>query len=251
MVFLTQLVYVYTDEKGDYDMDFISSITRSKSLGEIAYEALRDSIISLKLKPGQTIFENEIANTFGISRTPVRDAFQRLIAEGLIEVLPQRTKKITTISVSKVKESGFVRLSLEKSVFKLVSKNWSDTGQYVVAEKQVKRILEEQNEAAEQQNVSQFLELDEAFHKVILQLSGNDTLLDVVYQMRGHLNRFRFLAMKELVLTKGLVDEHAELFHEVKHGNVKKVDALLERHLNNFDSEIPQLRELFPRYFSD
>lgn len=232
-------------------MDFSSSILPSKSLGEIAYEALRDSIISLKLEPGQTIFESEIANTFGISRTPIRDAFQQLIAEGLIEVLPQRTKKITPISVSKVKESGFVRLSLEKSAFRLVTQNWRKSDQHLLAEKQMKKILEEQTEAAEQQDVIQFLELDEAFHRVILQLAGNDTLLGVVYQMRGHLNRFRYLAMKELVLTKGLIEEHAELFHYLKRRDEAKVVELLEHHLDNFDSEIPQLRELFPEYFTD
>lgn len=232
-------------------MDFSSSIFPARSLGEIAYGKLRESIISLKLKPGQTIFESEIADTFGISRTPIRDAFQQLIAEGLIEVLPQRTKKITPISVLKVKESGFVRLSLEKSAFRLVAQNWSDKDQYLMAEKQIQRILAEQTEAAERQDVIQFLQLDEAFHKVILQLTGNDTLLGVVYQMRGHLNRFRYLSMKELVLTKGLISEHMDLFNNLKLGNEKRVIELLEEHLDKFDSEIPRLREVFPEYFTD
>ncbi|MCM3652595.1 GntR family transcriptional regulator [Metabacillus litoralis] len=232
-------------------MSFISSISTSKNLGEQAYETLRDSIITLQLEPGLTIFESEIAASLNISRTPIRDAFQFLISEGLIEVLPQRTKRIASISESKVKESGFVRLSLESSAFKLVARNWGDSEQHNIAEKQINRILHEQSEAAEQQDVVQFLQLDEAFHRCILQLAGNKTLLGVVYHMRGHLDRFRYLAMKELVLTKNLIHEHEELFASLKRQDEGKVEQLLEHHLGKFDLEIPRLREAFPDYFSD
>ena len=84
-------------------MSFNLSVSTSKNLGEQAYETLRDSIITLQLEPGQTIFESEIAPSLNISRTPIRDAFQYLISEGLVEVLPQRTKRIASISESKFK----------------------------------------------------------------------------------------------------------------------------------------------------
>ncbi|MFS0840305.1 GntR family transcriptional regulator [Paenibacillus sp. 1P03SA] len=229
----------------------VPRITSGKSLGEQAYEALRDSIVTLKLEPGQTIFESEIADTFKISRTPIRDAFQLLVTEHLIEVLPQRHKKIALISESKVKESSFVRLSLESSAFKLAAGGWDSSEKFVHAERQIGRILREQSEAAEHQDVVQFLQLDEAFHKCILELTGNTTLLEVVYHMRGHLNRLRYLAMKELVLTRKLVEEHLELFDSLKKNDETGTVRLLERHLGNLDHEIPQLREQFPHYFTD
>ncbi|SEG64644.1 GntR family transcriptional regulator [Paenibacillus sp. UNC499MF] len=229
----------------------VPRITSGKSLGEQAYDALRDSIITLKLEPGQTIFESEIADTFKISRTPIRDAFQLLVTEHLIEVLPQRHKKIARISESKVKESSFVRLSLESSAFKLAAGGWDSSEKFVHAERQIGRILREQSEAADHQDVVQFLQLDEAFHKCILELTGNATLLEVVYHMRGHLNRLRYLAMKELVLTEKLVEEHLELFDSLKKNDETGTVQLLERHLGNLDHEIPQLREQFPHYFTD
>ncbi|EGL20261.1 MULTISPECIES: GntR family transcriptional regulator [unclassified Paenibacillus] len=229
----------------------IPLITSGKSLGEQAYEALRDSIITLKLEPGQPIFESEIADTFQISRTPIRDAFQLLVTEHLIEVLPQRHKKIARISESKVKESSFVRLSLESSAFKLAAGSWDSSEKFVQAERQISRILREQSEAAEHQDVIQFLQLDEAFHKCILELTGNATLLEVVYHMRGHLNRLRYLAMKELVLTRKLVEEHLELFDSLKKRDETRTVQLLEQHLGSLDHEIPQLREQFPHYFTD
>lgn len=232
-------------------MSFITPIKNMKSLGDQAYEILRDSIITLKLEPGQTIYENEIATLLNISRTPIREAFHSLISEQLIEILPQRKKKIARISETKVKESSFVRLSLETSAFKLVAVDWGDEEKYAIAETQIQRVLKEQTEAAENQDIIQFLQLDEAFHRYILQLAGNETLLQVVYHMRGHLDRFRYLAMKELVLTEQLVEEHQELFQHLRKRDGEKVAQLLNLHMGKLDIEIPRLREKFPDYFTD
>jgi DNA-binding GntR family transcriptional regulator len=232
-------------------MSLFASGSTSQNLGEQAYKTLRESIITLQFEPGQTIYESEIASAFNISRTPIRDAFQLLIAEGLIDVLPQRTKKIAYISEAKVKESGFIRLSLESSAFRLVARYWDDTERYMIAEKEIKRILQAQSDAAEQQDYYQFLQLDESFHRTILQLTGNETLLGVVYHMRGYLNRFRYLAMKELVMTKNLVDEHCELFKGLKSQDEKQVIQLLEHHLCKFESEIPRLNKAYKDYFTE
>lgn len=233
-------------------MNFTQLPANTRNLGEQAYETLRDAIITLQLEPGQTVFETELAEKLNISRTPIRDAFHLLISERLIEVLPQRTKKIACISESKVKESSFVRLSLESSAFKLVARNWDTANsKYSRAERQINSILQEQSDAAEEQDIVQFLRLDEAFHRCVLQLAGNETLLEVVYHMRGHLNRFRYLAMKELVLTKSLVQEHYDLFNSLKQKDEAGVLKQLEHHLGKLDSEILPLRDKFPTYFKD
>lgn len=228
-----------------------SLITPARSLSEQAYEKIRESIISLELLPGQTVQENELADVLGISRTPIRDALHLLISEQLIEVLPQRTKKIACISVSKVLESSVVRLSLECTAFRLAAKQWGTSPEHAKAEKMLTHLLQEQREAAETQDTFTFLRMDEEFHRQILLLAGNQTLIDVVYQMRGHLNRFRFLAMKELVLTKGLVKEHEDLLACLKAGDEQAVVQLLERHLGKIKEEIAPLREKFAPYFQD
>lgn len=230
----------------------MSPITSSRNLGEQAYEKLRDSIITLELVPGQTIQENEWGELLGISRTPIRDAFQRLVAEGLVRVLPQRTKEVARISETKVMESSMVRLSLESSAFKLVARSWQqDHPVYMKAEKTISAILQDQREAADMQDTKLFLELDEAFHRHILQLAGNQTLLEVVFHMRGHLNRLRYLAMKELTLTPYLVKEHDELFECLRNREEQGVVTLLEAHLSKLESEISHLRGIFPQYFEE
>lgn len=222
-----------------------------KSLSEHAYETIRDSIITLQLEPGQPIYENELADSLQISRTPIRDAFHLLLSERLVDVMPQRNKRVAHISELKVRESSFIRLSLESSAFRLVARHWSDTEKHVKAGRRIDQLLREQSEAAERQDIVQYLQLDEAFHRCILQLAGNETLLEVVCHMRGHLNRFRYLAMKELVLTKHLTLEHEELFDLLKRRDENGAVRLLERHLGKLDEEFPRLREQFPGYFRD
>lgn len=231
-------------------MYFLQPAASYKSLGYQAYETLRDAIITLNLEPGQMVMEVELAEQLNISRTPIREAFQLLINEQLLQVLPQRTKKISLISEVKVKESSFVRYSLESSAFQLVAQQWDASSPlYQAVEQQIKALLSHQQAAAEKQDVATFLKLDEQFHQQVLKLAGNETLLEVVYHMRGHLNRYRYLAMKEFQLTKQLVQEHAELFHTLTAGDSLAIKQLLEAHLNKLEDEIPLLRDKFPAYF--
>lgn len=227
----------------------MAPISNAGNLGGQAFNQLRDSIITLQLEPGQTVQENELAESLGISRTPIRDAFHLLISEKLIEVLPQRTKKVALISETKVLESAMVRLSLESSAFRIAAREWENDERHRKIERVLLSILEDQQEAAASQNVVQFLSLDEMFHHHVLMLTGNETLLEMVYRIRGHLNRFRYLAMKELVLTKQLVKEHEQLLSSLKARDEAHVIAMLEQHLGKLHGEIAPLRERFPQYF--
>src|SRR5579875_1929969 len=91
--------------------------TSRKTLGEGAYQEIRNAIISLQLKPGQMISENELATSLGVSRTPIREALLMLNREALVEILPQRGARVAHINEHKVQEARFVRESLEVSAF--------------------------------------------------------------------------------------------------------------------------------------
>src|SRR5699024_8291271 len=119
-----------------------------------------------------------------------------LISEKLIDVLPQRTKRVAFISVTRVLESNTVRLSLESTAFQSVAAKWDSTPIFKQAEEHLHDLIEKQTQAAADQDTATFLQLDEAFHKLVMQLTGNDTLIEIVELVRSHLNRYRFLAMK-------------------------------------------------------
>jgi DNA-binding GntR family transcriptional regulator len=219
-----------------------------KPLGEQAYEAIRDAIITLRLPPGQMVFENQLAGTFGISRTPVREAIRKLTVEELIEVLPQRGSRIAFISEQKVKETVFVRESLETSAFCYVAKLWNAKDDRCrEMQKQILHNLEEQRLA--QHEPEKFLHLDEQFHRLILQFLGNSTLLTVIFHMRGHLNRVRYLALEQLNDMGKLYKEHEALFHSITRNDEAETARVLKTHLNKMKGDLPHLKASFPHYF--
>jgi DNA-binding GntR family transcriptional regulator len=221
-----------------------------KSLGDQVYESIRESIVSLRLEPGSMIYENELSEALNVSRTPIREAIRLLVNEQLLDVLPQRGTRIAKISVRKVGEARFIREHLETGAFRAAARLWNDQ-EHRQTKETVTRLLEQQQAAADAEDIALFLQLDEAFHQAILGLIGNSTLLQVVYHMRGHLNRVRYLALKQFQHMNKVVEEHEDLFASIEQRDEGRALQRLERHLGKLDHELPELRREYPAYFLD
>lgn len=86
-----------------------------------AYEHILSLIMTQQLLPGQKIPETKIAEQFGISRTPVRDAMRQLANEGLIEIYPNRFALVKEYSEDEIREIGMLRISFDTTAIKLAS----------------------------------------------------------------------------------------------------------------------------------
>jgi DNA-binding GntR family transcriptional regulator len=221
-----------------------------KSLGDQVYESIRDSIVSLRLAPGSMIYENEIAEALGVSRTPVREAIRLLVSEELLEVLPQRGTRIAQISERKVSETRFIREHLELGAFRYAASIWNREDRSALCAS-ITELIENQQAASTDGDVALFLELDEAFHHKILEVTENKTLLQVIYHMRAHLNRLRVLALKQLHQMDPLVQEHRGIFDAIQEGDAELTAMRLKQHVGKIDHEIPALRKAAPQYFID
>jgi GntR family transcriptional regulator, rspAB operon transcriptional repressor len=219
-------------------------------LGKQAYDSIRDQIVTIKLEPGQMVYESELAAGLGMSRTPIREAIRMLIMEGLIEVLPQKGTRIMLISESKVEEARFVRESLEISAFHEIARTWrKDEAPFIQLQSELEKLLHVMEQAAEQSDVGSFLNADEAFHNIILRASGNQTLIQVIYNMRGHINRVRYLGMNEFDDMAALAVEHRQIFQALCTNNVAQVVSLMTEHLRRVKCNMGKLAEQFPNYF--
>ncbi|WP_199614021.1 GntR family transcriptional regulator [Paenibacillus alkalitolerans] len=231
-------------------MDLPNISTKSETLSDHAYRVIRDAIVTLRLEPGQLVFEAELGNTLGVSRTPIREAFRRLMAEELIEVLPQRGARIAHMSKKKIDEARFVRVCLEANAFKEVAKMWKpEDSRFQKLHAQVKGILEEQRKMVDEQNFETFFQLDEKFHHTILETMGNTTLMSIINQMRGHLNRMRYLELLETKHMKRLVAEHVAIFEAVISNNADQADRLLSDHIRWLESSTDDFIKKYPHYF--
>lgn len=223
---------------------------RRVSLGDQIYKQLRDSIVFLHLKPGQMVYENEIAEQLKVSRTPVREAFRLLMSEQLIDIQPQRGTKVNLISVRKIEEARFIREHLEIGAFRLAANMWNEQIARTY-ETQLLALLEQQQLAVEDQDAAGLLKYDEDFHKLILTITGNQTLLQVIDHMRAHINRIRFLVLHEFRHMERIVAEHREILESLRAGRTEQTAELLSKHFRKLDRELPELRAAFPQYFAD
>src|SRR5262249_54309819 len=92
---------------------------RRNTISVRVYERLREAIVTTEFKPGARISESDVAEALSVSRTPVREAFVRLFEESLIEVSPQTGTRVSLISAERVRQSVFVRSSIECAALRL------------------------------------------------------------------------------------------------------------------------------------
>ena len=231
-------------------MKFEIQQTERKTLGDQVYRFIRESIIHLQLKPGQMVYENELSRNLGISRTPIREAFRMLLSEEFIEILPQRGARIAYISKKKVQDAWFIRSSLEVSAFKEIAAKWdlNDEKCKELADK-ISLNLTRQKNAVTQGDLSEFFRLDEEYHNLILNHLDNSTLMTMISQMRGHINRVVFLELQDINHVKNLIIDHEKIFNTLTSNDVAQLEKLLIEHFTRFSHNFSNLIEKYPDYF--
>lgn len=229
----------------------MEQITNTRvTLADRAYQLIKDAIITLEFKPGQLIFETEIASLLGVSRTPVREALSRLRSEEMIEIFSQKGIQIIPISQKKVEEVRFVRESLEISTFREVAKQWNITSEKCISlQEKVRKTLLEQENAFQDGDFVLFFKSDEAYHYHIMEFINNKTLLDIISKMRAHINRVRFLELKESKHMIDILKQHENIFQAITTNDEEKVVKLLIDHYKKFQLD-KELLQKYPQYFA-
>ncbi len=210
---------------------------------DFAFRVLRDNIVSLDLKPGTLISENEIAMEFGVSRTPVREAIIDLAKAGIIEILPQRGSYVSLIDPNMVEESRFVRKILDKAVIELACE---------IAPKDVINEIEEnvhlQEFYLEKEDADRIYMLDNQFHYLIYKAAGKETTYDMSSTMMLHFDRVRTLSV-ETVKDLKIVKDHREMLEAIKAGDKETAAFLVEKHLGRYKLDEAQMKQEHPEYF--
>jgi len=145
------------------------------------YDTLKHRIVHLDYKPGQALQEMELAEEFGVSRTPIREAFIRLEAEGLVGVERGRGIHVSEVSFRNLKDSFEVRSHLAGLVGRLVPER--ATKQEIAALRSLLKQVEEET------NPARLRELDMAFHHLVNRATHNECLCDVLERMRNQVTR--------------------------------------------------------------
>ncbi len=152
--------------------------------------ALRDEIVTMGLKPGDVISESDIAARYGVSRQPVREAFIRLAQQGLLLIRPKRATVIKKISPDGVRQSRFIRESIEVEIIRRVA---AQPGPEAAGE--LAGLIAEQEVASAADDSRRFHALDELFHRTLARLAGVEYAWQLIEDHKIQLDRVRYLTL--------------------------------------------------------
>ena len=207
-------------------------------------QALRDAIVTLELKPGDTVSESDIATRFGVSRQPVREAFIQLSEQGLVRVRPQRSTEIVRISIRDVLNARFVRAALEVAVVRKAAEQGASLKPDTFDE-----VFARQTAASDANDYRAFHLQDDAFHRMIARIAGHEYVWKLIDAQKIQMDRVRYLS-----LALGMpvtIEEHRAIARAILAGDLDEAEALMRAHLYKIDTTIHQIRDLNREYFAD
>ena len=195
-------------------------------LRDIVFQKLREAIITGQLKPGDRLMEIKLANTMGVSRTPVREAIRKLQGEGLVIMNARRGAVVAPINLQTMKELLEIRKALESLACQLVASK--------ATEEDVEELREINNimrRAVSDDDVNLMTEQDVAFHERITELAANNHLQNMLDQIKEHLYRYRLEFIKELKNREVLVEEHDRIIDAIATRNARLAGKEVEKHI--------------------
>ncbi|NHC07946.1 GntR family transcriptional regulator [Azonexus fungiphilus] len=191
-------------------------------------ERLRQRIFAHELTPGTWIDEQKLAEQYGISRTPLREALKVLASEGLVELKPRRGCYVTEISRQDLDDIFPLMAMLEaRCAFEAVKRARSAD----LAE--LKAIHEQLESAARDGRIDAFFEANQEFHKKIQALSGNRWLLSVIQDLRKVLKLSRLHSLSLEGRLQQSLDEHRAILASMLSGDAAKSEKLMLDHIQS------------------
>lgn len=208
------------------------------------YERLYADIISLRMPPGLFLQEKRIADEFGVSRTPVREALLRLSEGGLVDIFPQSGTVVSRVPVSAIPEAVIVRKALEGTTAEMAAQTAT-----VADVARLDAIIARQRAHAAVGNASSFHEEDEAFHEAIAQISGYPGIWGILKTVKVQIDRARRLALPALGRMGNVVSEHMIIRDALAAHDAAAARSAMIHHLSAVIPDVDELRSRYPDYF--
>ena len=149
-----------------------AALPQRKVFREEVLNAIRDAIFAGELNPGDKIIETFWAKELGVSQGPVREAIRDLEALGLVETVPFKGSRVRTLTEKDIRDNYSVRICLESKSIRDAIGQLPEQGLESLV-RRLREILEEMDGFAGQGDLRHFTECDAAFHRAIIDATGN------------------------------------------------------------------------------
>lgn len=203
---------------------------KSNSQVAIAYEFLRDQIISCALAPETPVSDNKFAKALSMSRAPIREAILLLQMDGLIQENPEGKMIVAPLGLGDIAEILQVRCALESEAIVLIArKGWLTPAQ----EETLTRIHREMGNCMDPACFSEHYKYDDLFHSTLVAYAGNGRMQQVLERMRLQMQRARWLNVAIPERRISALQEHETLLERILAKDQPGAVAQLQTHFRN------------------
>ncbi len=197
-------------------------------LREVVFNSLREAIISGELEPGERLMEVQLAEKMGVSRTPVREAIRKLELEGLVIMIPRKGTHVAELSSRDIIDVLEVRANLDGLATALA------TDRITPEELKSLELASRQLEInIKKQNIHGIIKKDVEFHDIIYTASRNERLINIIFNLREQVQRYRVIYLNEFSHSNEVLKEHNAILNAMQKKDRSLAQHLAENHITN------------------
>lgn len=225
---------------------FELSIDRLPSLRDRVYDHLRSAIISGHIAPGKTLLQEQLAEQMGVSRTPIRDALDRLASEGLVTRNSGGRVSVAELSFRELNEKYVVRSVLEGLALRLAAERLENRQL-----EKLGRLLRKMRDAVEQNDVLDVSEIGADFHDTIIASCGNDFLIQTLQSLNDSIRRYRRVAANIPGRAMETMHEHEQIYSALQSGKIETAVKLIQEHIAHSQQQLEAAIKAYKQRVAD
>ncbi|MGE4174422.1 MAG: GntR family transcriptional regulator [Thermoleophilia bacterium] len=207
----------------------MSAADRPPAAKDRAYAYVKERILDGGYPGGELLSEGEVAEALEVSRTPVREAFLLLEAEGLMRLYPKRGALVVPVSPGEVRDLMDTRLLVERAGARGVARDEGRRGRVAT---ELQDLLDRQQAALDGGDVPAFVQTDRDFHHAIVAAAGNAILTRLSDSLRDRQRRMVATTVaRDPALMRRFLDEHRAICDAIGAGDARAAGRLVEAHL--------------------
>ncbi len=212
---------------------------QAQTLVEVAYKALKKDITERVLVPGEKIILREVNERYGISATPIKQALNRLIAEGLVESTPRKGVRVRVIKWEEIAELIDIRMMVETYYITQVIQNFIDDSS--IKEKFLKNLQEQMGiieHVSDLDDYFKYYNLDFEFHQLYIKCCKNKRVLQIYNSLGIHAYAFYVYGKQEIGGLKAGLQEHENIYNALAKKDENELRKLIEIHIANAKNKV-------------
>ncbi|MFT5742045.1 MAG: DNA-binding GntR family transcriptional regulator [Paracoccaceae bacterium] len=199
-------------------------------------DQIKNDIFSGVLRPGDQLEESDLAERFGVSRTPIREAIRSMVDCGLLETRPRKGAIVRRLTVKELHDLFEVAAEMEGMACRLASENLTQ-----IHRGAIKAALDLCAHAADTESIQDYASANLAFHGAIHEASGNVWLIDQLQQIEARINVYRLMPYEIVGRLQKSMQEHIEIFKAITQGRAEDANTLMRSHMMLQGQRLPNL----------